>query len=79
MKLATFETDGRPQLGIVQNDRIVPLGVVASGLPDEMVGLIAAWPQVKDEVRRIALAGAEALPRGSARRSAGRARSWPSV
>ena len=67
MKLATFETDGRPQLGVVQNDRITPLGVAAPGLPAEMIGLIAAWPQVKDEVRRIALAGAGALPLASAR------------
>lgn len=58
MKLATFDAGAAPQLGAVIGDRIVPLNAAAPGLPTDMIGLIAAWPQVKGEVRRIAGAGA---------------------
>jgi 2-keto-4-pentenoate hydratase/2-oxohepta-3-ene-1,7-dioic acid hydratase in catechol pathway len=62
MKLATFETDGSLQLGVITGDRITPLRNAAPGLPADMVGLIAAWPQAEREVRRIAEAGTGALP-----------------
>lgn len=58
MKLATFDAGAAPQLGAVIGDRIVPLNAAAPGLPTDMIGLIAAWPQVEGEVRRIAGAGA---------------------
>jgi 2-keto-4-pentenoate hydratase/2-oxohepta-3-ene-1,7-dioic acid hydratase in catechol pathway len=53
MKLATFDAGAGPQLGAVVGDRIVPLGAAAPGLPAEMIGLIAAWPQVEGEVRGV--------------------------
>lgn len=62
MKLATFEAGAAPQLGAVTGDHIVPLNAGAPGLPSDMIGLIAAWPQVEGEVRRLAEAGAGALP-----------------
>lgn len=62
MKLATFETGGRPQLGVVAGDRIVPLNAAAPGLPSDMIGLIGAWRDVEREVRAVASAGAGALP-----------------
>lgn len=62
MKLATFDAGAGPQLGAVLGDRIVPLNGAAPGLPAEMTGLIAAWPAVEAEVRRIAEAAAGALP-----------------
>ncbi|HEX4182052.1 MAG TPA: fumarylacetoacetate hydrolase family protein [Caulobacteraceae bacterium] len=62
MKLATFETGASPQLGAVAGDRIVPLNRAAPQLPSDMIGLIAAWRDVEAEVRRIAEAGAGALP-----------------
>jgi 2-keto-4-pentenoate hydratase/2-oxohepta-3-ene-1,7-dioic acid hydratase in catechol pathway len=62
MKLATFEAGAGPQLGVVVEGRIVPLSQGAPGLPGEMIGLISAWPRVEGEVRRIAAAGAGALP-----------------
>jgi ureidoglycolate lyase len=63
MKLATFEAgDDAPQLGVVDQSRIIPLNGAAPGLPTDMIGLIAAWPQAQGEVRRIAAAGAGALP-----------------
>jgi ureidoglycolate lyase len=61
MKLATFEAASTPQLGVVVDARIVPLNSAASGLPADMTGLIAAWPEVEPEVRRLAKAGAGAL------------------
>jgi ureidoglycolate lyase len=60
MKLATFEAGASPQLGAVAGDRIVPLNQAAPGLPADMTALIAAWPSVEGEVRRIADAGAGA-------------------
>jgi 2-keto-4-pentenoate hydratase/2-oxohepta-3-ene-1,7-dioic acid hydratase in catechol pathway len=62
MKLATFETGGAPQIGVVDGARIVPVNQAAPALPHEMLGLIAAWPEVKAEVLKIASAGAGALP-----------------
>ena len=62
MKLATFEAGAAVQLGVVVDDRIVSLNAAAPGLPADMIGLIKAWPQVELEVRRIAEAGAAALP-----------------
>jgi ureidoglycolate lyase len=62
VKLATFEAGAAPQLGAVTGDSIVPLNTAAPGLPDNMLGLIAAWPKVEAEVRAIAADGAGALP-----------------
>ncbi|MGH6965310.1 MAG: fumarylacetoacetate hydrolase family protein [Phenylobacterium sp.] len=62
MKLATFEAGGAAQLGVVVGDRIVPLNAAAPGLPGDMIGLIAAWPQVEGEVQRLADAAAGAVP-----------------
>lgn len=61
MKLATFDAGGRSQLGAVSDGKIVPLNAAAPGLPEDMTGLIAAWPRIAAEVRRIAEAGAGAL------------------
>ena len=62
MKLATFQAGGAPELGLVTGETIVPLSRTAPGLPAEMIGLIAAWPQVEREVRAIEAAAAGALP-----------------
>ena len=62
MKLATFDAGGRSQLGAVSDGKIVPLNAAAPGLPEDMTGLIAAWPRIAPEVSRIAEAGAGALP-----------------
>ena len=62
MKLATFDAGAGPQLGAVTGDRIVPLRDTAPGLPGDMIGLIAAWQAAEGDVRRIAEAGAGALP-----------------
>jgi ureidoglycolate lyase len=61
MKLATFETGGQAQLGVVASDRVIPLNSAAPGLPTDMIGLIAAWPKVEAEVRAIAAAGTNAI------------------
>jgi len=62
MKLATFEAGGAPQLGAVIGDRVAPLNATSPSLPGDMIGLIAAWPKVEAEVRRLAAAAAGALP-----------------
>jgi ureidoglycolate lyase len=62
MKLVTYDAGSGSQLGAVADGRIVPLNGTSPGLPGEMIGLIAAWPQIEGEVRRIAAAGAGALP-----------------
>jgi 2-keto-4-pentenoate hydratase/2-oxohepta-3-ene-1,7-dioic acid hydratase in catechol pathway len=61
MKLATFEAGGPAQLGAVAGEIIVPLNAAAPGLPGDMTGLIAAWPEVGGEVRRRTEAAAGAL------------------
>lgn len=65
MKLATFDAGAGAQLGVVDADRIIPLNAAAPGLPADMLGLIAAWPEVEAEVRAIAAAGKGALPLAS--------------
>ncbi|MEW5685204.1 MAG: fumarylacetoacetate hydrolase family protein [Pseudomonadota bacterium] len=67
MRLVTFDAGAGPQLGAVVGDRIVPLNAAAPGLPAEMTGLIAAWPRVEAEVRRLADAGAGAIALDGAR------------
>jgi 2-keto-4-pentenoate hydratase/2-oxohepta-3-ene-1,7-dioic acid hydratase in catechol pathway len=59
MKLATFETDGIPTLGVVEGNAIVPLP--RSGLAAGMSDLIARWGSLKSEVEKIAKAGAGKL------------------
>lgn len=54
MKLATFQAGATPELGAVVGERIVPLNRAAPGLPADMIGLIAAWPQVENQVRALA-------------------------
>lgn len=67
MKLATFDAGEGAQLGAVIGERIVPLRQSAPGLPADMIGLISAWKTAESEVRRIAAAGAGALPLGQVR------------
>ncbi|HEY5047902.1 MAG TPA: fumarylacetoacetate hydrolase family protein [Rhizomicrobium sp.] len=55
MKLATFERDGRVSTGAVVGEGMVDLG--AAGLPREMVGLIAQWPEAESRVRQLVDAG----------------------
>jgi ureidoglycolate lyase len=61
MKLATFDAGSGSQLGVVVGERIVPLNAAAPGLPSNMLELIALWPKVEGEVRRIAEAGEGAI------------------
>jgi 2-keto-4-pentenoate hydratase/2-oxohepta-3-ene-1,7-dioic acid hydratase in catechol pathway len=61
MKLVTYEAGAAPQLGAVADGKVVPLSATAPGLPAEMIGLIAAWPKIEREVRRIVAAGAGAV------------------
>jgi 2-keto-4-pentenoate hydratase/2-oxohepta-3-ene-1,7-dioic acid hydratase in catechol pathway len=57
MRLATFAAGPAPQVGAVVGDRIVPLNAADPSLPADMIGLIAAWPEVAADVAAIAAAG----------------------
>lgn len=61
MKLATFAAGPAPRLGAVVGDKIVPLNAADYGLPHDMIGLIAAWPEFAGDVAAIAASGAGAL------------------
>jgi 2-keto-4-pentenoate hydratase/2-oxohepta-3-ene-1,7-dioic acid hydratase in catechol pathway len=61
MKLATFTAGAAPELGAVVGERIVCLSRAAPGLASDMIDLIARWPTVEGEARRIAQAGGESL------------------
>ena len=55
MKLATFSQGSAPELGIVlDGERIVSISRAAPSLAPTMIELIARWPQIEGEVRRIA-------------------------
>lgn len=54
MKLATFQSNTGPELGLVADGRIVPLSRAAPRLADDMIDLIARWPASEREVRRLA-------------------------
>ncbi len=62
MKLATFSAGGAPELGLVSEGRIVSLSRAAPSLAADMTDLIARWPALEAEVRRI---GADASPKAS--------------
>jgi 2-keto-4-pentenoate hydratase/2-oxohepta-3-ene-1,7-dioic acid hydratase in catechol pathway len=54
MKLATFRAGGDPELGIVLDEHVIPLSRVAPRLAVDMIDLIARWPAIEREVRRVA-------------------------
>ena len=63
MKLVTFQAGAAPELGVVADDgRIVPISRAAPGLAAGMIDLIARWPAVEGEVRRIAAGAVGAIP-----------------
>jgi len=63
MKLATFSTGDAPELGVVVGDWIVSVSRTLPRAADDMIQLIANWPQIEGEVRALAgqTAGALAL------------------
>jgi ureidoglycolate lyase len=62
VKLATFSAGRAPELGLVTGERILCLSRAAPRLAEDMLDLIARWPQLEREVRRIAGEGsADAL------------------
>lgn len=62
MKLARYEAGQGPELGaVVEGDRIVPLGALAT----DMIDLISRWEDVRAEAARIAAAGEGAKALGN--------------
>ena len=63
MKLATFATDGKPELGVVlDGDQVISLSRTAPKLDTTMMDLIARWPELEGEVRRVAASNAQRIP-----------------
>jgi 2-keto-4-pentenoate hydratase/2-oxohepta-3-ene-1,7-dioic acid hydratase in catechol pathway len=58
VKLATFSAGGAPELGLVTGERILSLSRAAPRLAADMLELVARWPELEPEVRRIAREGA---------------------
>lgn len=66
MKLATFRhRDGNAALGVVQGDQMLSLGRL-SGMPQSMIGLIAAGSEALNKVQR-AVQSCEQIPLNSVR------------
>jgi ureidoglycolate lyase len=62
MKLATFSQGSASELGVVlDGERIVSLSRAAPSLARNMIDLIARWPQIEGEVRRIAAEAKDSL------------------
>ena len=62
MKLATFSQGSASELGVVlDGERIVSLTRAAPSLARNMIDLIARWPQIEGEVRRIAAEAKDSL------------------
>lgn len=57
MKLVTFEAGQGPELGLVVDQSVVCLSRTAPQLATDMTDLIARWPDLKDEVSRLAKTG----------------------
>ncbi len=66
MKLATFTAGAAPELGAVTERGLVPL-TRGTALPTDMTGLIARWPELESEVRRLAEAAGDLLGLDQAR------------
>lgn len=62
MKLATFETNGRSEIGIVEGDSIISISRAAPDLASNMTDLIARWNDVQADVSAIARSGAARIP-----------------
>lgn len=53
MKLATFGIAGQERIGIVVGDSMIDLRQAEPALPQDMIGLISAWPQLRGELRQL--------------------------
>ncbi|HVZ91719.1 MAG TPA: fumarylacetoacetate hydrolase family protein [Rhizomicrobium sp.] len=54
MKLATFVASGTRRVGLLAEDGLIDLSIARPGLPRDMIGLIAAWPEAEPQLRAIA-------------------------
>ncbi len=54
MRLATFTHQQRTRIGVIRDDTVIDLSTAGSGLPTDMLALLAGGPSALDEVRRVA-------------------------
>lgn len=62
MKLATFTHDGRTRIGVVSGEEIVDLSECRMDLPRDMIGFLAAGPEVLEEARKAEKDGPTRFP-----------------
>jgi ureidoglycolate lyase len=63
MKLATLSVQGGPpEIGVIEDARVIRIRPALPGLPSTMIDLIRAWDTVEADVRRVANQSAEVVP-----------------
>lgn len=62
VKLVTFTAGGAPEIGIIDENGILPLNRVAPDLSSDMITLIAAWPDIAPSICQIITNHKERLP-----------------
>jgi 2-keto-4-pentenoate hydratase/2-oxohepta-3-ene-1,7-dioic acid hydratase in catechol pathway len=67
MKLASFTAGRAPELGVVEDGRIISLSRAAPGLADDMIALIARWGQVQPEVKAVVAEAAHVFSHSAVR------------
>ncbi len=55
MKLASFAIDGETHVGIVVGDKLIDLARSAPDLPKDLIGVIAAWPEIGPRIHQLTM------------------------
>jgi ureidoglycolate lyase len=67
MKLVTFVEGAGPELGAIDADVVIPLSRLSPALGSDMRVLIARWPELEHEVRRVVNAARTTVTRAQVR------------
>ena len=62
MKLATFTSEGRTRIGVVEGDAVVDLSAAAPNLPTEMTAFLEAGEAALEAARGVAAASGDRVP-----------------
>lgn len=62
MKLISFTAGTETEIGVVENESVLPVTRLAPRIAADMIDLIAHWPERQAEVRRLAASQAPRLP-----------------
>ena len=61
MKLANFQADRGPELGLVKGERLIPVSRLAPGLARDMIDLIARFGEIERDLRALERDGTATL------------------